>query len=203
MEEPVGGVVVCGGRSRRMARSKACLPLGGEPMLLRVVRRLAAIASPIVVVSAKGRPLPPLPSEVTLAFDRLEDAGPLEGIRVGLETLAGQVDRAFVTSCDAPLLQPAFVRAVVDRLGEADMAVPCDGQHVHCLAGAYRVTLAEPIERLLQAGERRPRALLEQVAAVKIPVDELRPVDPRLESLRNINTPEEYQVLVDEVDFDD
>ena len=48
----VGGIVLCGGQSRRMGRPKAWLPFAGETMLARVVRLLSEAVSPIVVVAS-------------------------------------------------------------------------------------------------------------------------------------------------------
>ena len=106
----VGGIVLCGGKSRRMGQSKAMMPFAGEPMLVRVVRLLSEAVGPIVVVAAPDQDLPELPLEVTIAYDRQPDRGPLEALAVGLGTLAGRVDRAFVIACDAPLLLPEFIR---------------------------------------------------------------------------------------------
>ena len=48
-----GGIVLCGGESRRMGRDKASLPFGPETLLQRVVRQLASQVFPIVVVAAE------------------------------------------------------------------------------------------------------------------------------------------------------
>ncbi|MCA9165188.1 MAG: NTP transferase domain-containing protein, partial [Planctomycetales bacterium] len=61
------GVVLCGGKSRRMGESKATLPFGDELMVQRVVRLLSEVVSPIVVVAAEGQTLPELPAGTLLA----------------------------------------------------------------------------------------------------------------------------------------
>ena len=48
----VGGIVLCGGQSKRMGRPKAWLPFAGELMLPRVVRLLRTSVEPVVVVAA-------------------------------------------------------------------------------------------------------------------------------------------------------
>src|SRR5271157_2359743 len=48
----IGGIVLCGGQSTRMGRSKAWLAFGKETMLQRVVRILSETLSPIIVVAA-------------------------------------------------------------------------------------------------------------------------------------------------------
>ena len=57
------GVVLAGGRSRRMGTSKAWLDWHGSSLLERVVAVVdRAVDGPVVVVSAVGQLLPALPA---------------------------------------------------------------------------------------------------------------------------------------------
>ena len=188
----IGGIVLCGGRSTRMGRPKLSLPFGHESMLERVVRILADVVSPIVVVAAADQELPPLPADILIARDDQPALGPLAGLRVGLSTLRTRVVAAYATACDAPLLRPEFARAMIELLGDHDMAIPRDGAYHHPLASVYRTSLADTIGSLIAAGRMRPLFLLDECDARVVDVDELRRVDPRLDSLRNTNTEEEY-----------
>src|ERR1700674_4440718 len=104
----IGGIVLCGGKSTRMGSPKALLAFGAETMLQRVVRLLATVVSPIVVVAAPQQSLPELPVDVAITRDEQEGRGPLEGLGVGLKALPGTIEVAYVTSCDVPLLVPGF-----------------------------------------------------------------------------------------------
>lgn len=192
----VGGVVLCGGHSSRMGQPKALLPFGDETLLQRVVRILGDVVHPIVVVAAAGQELPPLPPSVRIVRDADEYAGPLAGMGTGLAALADDVDAAYVTACDVPLLQPEFVRGVIALLGESDAAVPRDSEFYHPLAGVYRTRLAPQIAALIAAGRMRPLFLIESVRSVPIDVNALRAFDGNLDSLRNLNTIEEYQAAL-------
>lgn len=189
----VGGVVLCGGHSRRMGRPKFSLPFGEELLLQRVCRILTGVVSPVAVVAAVDQKLPVLPAEVRVVRDEYDSLGPLAGIATGLSTLRHEVDAAFITSCDAPLLKPQFVQQLIERLGDHDVAAPTDGQYDHVLAAVYRTTLADHARQLLANDRRRPLFLVQETDSLRIPVDELRHVDPGLDSLRNINTPEDYE----------
>src|ERR1700724_95875 len=96
----VGGIVLCGGQSKRMGRPKAWLPFAGEIMLPRVVRMLGAVVCPIVVVAAQEQDLPPLPDGVRIVRDEEKGRGPLAGLAAGLAALAGEVEAAYASSCD-------------------------------------------------------------------------------------------------------
>jgi molybdopterin-guanine dinucleotide biosynthesis protein A len=105
------GIILCGGKSRRMGRPKVMLPFGPETMLQRVVRLLGQAVDVTVVVATAGQELPELPSAVVLARDRRPDRGPLEGLAAGLGALGDRAELAFLCGCDVPLLVPAMVAA--------------------------------------------------------------------------------------------
>jgi molybdopterin-guanine dinucleotide biosynthesis protein A len=198
----VGGLVLAGGKSSRMGLPKATLPFGPELMLQRVVRLLSSVVQPIVVVAAPTQELPPLPAEVTLARDEREARGPLEGLLAGLTAIAPQADSAYATSCDVPLLQPAFVQAMIDRLGEADIVVPVEEGFAHPLAAVYRTSVLPHIRELLATDQLRPAFLFDRAITRRIPVDELRPFDPQLATLRNLNRAEDYLAALREADYE-
>src|SRR5262245_45463245 len=113
MDLRIGGIVVCGGQSKRMGRPKAWLPFGGELMLPRIVRILCSVVDPIVVVASLAQELPPLPGSVTVVRDKQEGRGPLQGLSAGLHALDGRVNAAYASSCDVPFLAPGFVRRMI------------------------------------------------------------------------------------------
>ncbi len=208
-----GAIILCGGKSTRMGRDKAALPFGPECMLQRIVRLLGDVIAVdrIVVVAALDQRLPELPPGVLVARDQRPERGPLEGLAAGWRAMPRYVDAAYATSCDVPLLVPEFVRRMIALLdappppdslpgggGEGtsrsyDIAVPRDGDHHHPLAAVYRRSVLEHIQRLLGADRLRPRFLFDELCTREVPVDDLRSVDPRLDTLKNLNTLEDYQ----------
>jgi molybdopterin-guanine dinucleotide biosynthesis protein A len=192
-----------------MGRPKAWLPLGDRTMLETVIAAVAAGlrlagaqsgpdagAPPIVVVAAPGQELPPLPAGVDRAEDAVEGEGPLRGMQAGFAAIAGRADIVYVASCDAPLVRPEFVAWMIGCLGDHDIAVPYVGDRHHPLAAVYRTRVADAIGELLAAGRRRPFDLFERARTRLVTADELRAVDPGLDSLRNFNSPAEYEALV-------
>jgi molybdopterin-guanine dinucleotide biosynthesis protein A len=189
----VGGIGLCGGESRRMGRPKAWLPFGGELLLQRVVRILGEAVQPIVVVAAPDQDIPPLPPPVSIVRDAHRGRGPLQGLAAGLRRIAELGgDAAYASSTDVPFLQPAFVRRVIELLGDAAIAVPRVEDRYHPLAAVYRTTVLGEIDRLLAAGRLRPFFLFDAVPTRAIEAADLQKADPTLETLRNLNTPDDY-----------
>lgn len=198
-----GGIILCGGKSSRMGRDKATLPFGPELMLNRVIRLLSEVVEQknIVIVAAPGQQLPRLPAGVTVTHDRRPDHGPLEALSAGLTCLNDNVAAAYVTSCDAPLLVPAFAARMFDVLDQYDIAVPRDVEHFHPLAAVYRRSVLPAVEKLLLADRLRPQFLFDEVNTRFVEVDTLRDVDAQLQTLMNLNRPDDYQAALESVGF--
>jgi molybdopterin-guanine dinucleotide biosynthesis protein A len=182
-----------------MGRPKAWLPFAGELMLPRVVRLLREVVRPLVVVAAPDQEVPPLSPDVAVVRDEEKGRGPLQGLAAGLDALRGQAEAAYLSSCDVPFLQPAFVRRLLDLLGEKSICVPhVDGYH-HPLVAVYRLDVAGAVDRLLAENRLRPFFLFEAVPTRIVEAAELADVDPTFQTLRNLNTPEDYQAALQEV----
>jgi molybdopterin-guanine dinucleotide biosynthesis protein A len=182
-----------------MGSPKAWLLLEGETLLARVVRRIAEVASPIVVVAAPGQGIPPLPEGVLVARDPVSGRGPLQGIAAGLDALVGRASAVFVSSTDVPFLHPALIRRLHALRGEDfAIAVPRAQGHYHPLSAIYGLEARAEIAALLAADRLRPFFLFERMPtifadeALLLEGEELRAADPALLSLENVNTPEQF-----------
>ena len=198
----LGAVILCGGESRRMGRPKAWLDFGPERMLQRVVRQVATVAEDVALVAATGQELPPLPPSVIVVHDPVHGLGPLQGLAAGLAALPDRVELAYATATDVPFLQTGWIRRLAELIGANDLAIPhCEGYH-HPLAALYRrATVLPAIEDLLRADRRRLIFLMDSLPTRVVSEEELRGVDPRLGTLRNLNTPEEYHAALAEAGF--
>jgi molybdopterin-guanine dinucleotide biosynthesis protein A len=197
--QQVGGIILCGGQSKRMGQPKAWLPFGGETMLQRVVRLLGEIVRPIVVVAAPGQDVPPLPADIVTVRDEERGRGPLQGLAAGLSALRGRVEAAYLSSCDVPFLRPSFVRRMIELLDDRAICVPfVDGFH-HPLAAVYRVEIVNSVTQLLSENRLRPVFLFETASTRIVEARELIDVDSDLQSLRNLNTPEDYEKALDDL----
>ena len=176
-----------------MGQPKLSLPFGDELLLQRVVRILSTVVNPIVVVAAENQELPPLPDDIIIVRDEQENLGPLGGISVGLKALDGISDAAYVTGCDTPLLQTSFIQQMIDSLESYDIAIPKDGKYHHPLAAVYRVNVLPKIQQLIANNRMRPLFLIEECHSLQIDINDLRNVDAKLDTLRNLNSPEDYE----------
>jgi molybdopterin-guanine dinucleotide biosynthesis protein A len=189
-----GAVVLCGGESRRMGRPKAWLPFGEELMLERVVRLAGTVAQPMIVVAAPGQELPPLAADVAIVRDSVSGRGPLQGLAAGLAAFDNSVDLIYATATDVPFLEPRWMTRLVELAAGYDLVIPHVAGFYHPLAALYRPAAVLPaIESLLLADRLRPVFLVEAVKTRVVDEGEMRAVDPALDTLRNLNYPEDYE----------
>jgi len=152
---------------------------------LRIARQLS---DEVWVVAREGQAVA---TDAPVARDPAEGLGPLAGIAAGLRAV--RAERAFVTACDAPLLEPRFAEALHRlSLGRAG-AIPRSEGHLVPTSAVYTTALAPVAEALLAAGRRRPRDLVERADLRVVEAAELRTVDPELHSLFDCDTPEAYR----------
>ena len=181
-----GAIILCGGQSKRMGADKASLPFGPEYMLQRVVRIVAESVAleNVAVVASPGQDLPELPEQVIVTRDRHPNRGPMEGLASGLAALPRDVEAAYLTGCDTPLLVSAWIEELFRLLENDEIVVPLDGEHYHPLSAVYCCHLLPEIEAALSAGRMALHKFIAQRKTKEVPVDQLRNVDPDLHSLK-------------------
>lgn len=194
-----------------MGTAKAGLEWHGSTLLRHVTGVVARIVdTPVVVVAAPGQELPELEPTVVVRRDPEEGRGPMQGLAVGLAAAAEYAETAFVCSTDLPFLHTAFVRAVL-RGFEAgyeatdastappDVVLPFVRGYRQPMAAGYRTDLVSRIQKLLDAGRLRPAHLFEECTVRQLDDAELLAdpalarVDPELDSIVNVNAPEDYR----------
>lgn len=200
--------MLAGGRSTRMGAPKASLEWHTSTILRQVTGVVSrAVDGPVIVVRAPGQELPTLDPQVIVCDDPEEGRGPMLGLAVGLAAAAEHATVAFVCSTDLPFLHSAFVAAVLRGFGTpmdgTDTAVDVVLPHVHGyrqpMAAGYRTDLAPRVEKLIAADRWRPAHLFEEVAvrqldeAALLTDRRLAELDPELDSVLNINTPDDYR----------
>jgi molybdopterin-guanine dinucleotide biosynthesis protein A len=126
---------------------------------------------------------------------------------------------AFVCSTDLPFLHSAFVTAVLCGFDPApasgepvldvadpaapeaapDVVLPVVGGYRQPMAAGYRTDLAPRVEKLIEAQRMRPAHLFEEVnvrrldEAMLLADARLARADPELDSVLNVNTPDDYR----------
>ncbi len=190
-------IVLAGGMSRRLGRNKAIELVGGQPLLHRVLSRVAQIASDTVVVLASQSQAEDLslPLGVNTALDIYPGKGSLGGIYTGLSAVRNQW--ALVVSCDMPFLNIELLNEMWHRNTGFDAVVPVlDGRPEPTHAFYSKVCLPH-IQGKLESGDLKIARFFDSVNVNFMPQSDVENLDPQRLSFFNVNTQEDLDRALD------
>ncbi len=176
-------LVLAGGESRRMGRTKAWLQVGETTLVRWVTERLAPVFSEVVVSFAEPEQVQHL-LPYRLVFDRKPSAGPLAGLEAGLSTARNEI--IFAVACDMPYVTRELAEMAVVACRGCDAAIPKIEGRPEPACAAYRRSALPAITAALDAGHNKASDLAEQ-----LDVTWLEGIDPAL--FRSLNDPDDYE----------
>ena len=184
----VSGVILAGGKSRRMGGfPKALIPFGGRSLIEHIAETLRSVLSDCLVVTNT----PDLYASLGLPMvgDVFPESGSLGGIYTGLQ--AAPAGHALCVACDMPFLSAPLAAHLAGRAGEADVVIPDAGGKLQTLHAVYGKACLPAMERRLRAGHFTIADVLGDVRVVRLSAGEVAPfADPDV-AFMNLNTPED------------
>lgn len=199
----VTAVILAGGRSSRFGRDKLAEPIDGRPLLSYAIDAVRPFSTEILVVVAPGTgPATAVPEGVTLVHDPVAFEGPLAGLLAGLA--AAREPIVLIVGGDMPTLVGAILAAMLAELDAPNASSAPEGpaapdgveavvlEHEHRARPLPMVVRRRPAlaaaEHLIEAGERRLRAVTGTLATRVIPESRWRTIDPDGLTLHDIDT---------------
>ena len=197
---PVTGVILAGGKSRRMGQNKALIQLGSDTLIGHVIDRMRLVTDELLLIT--NTPAEYVHLGVSMYDDIIPDTGTLGGIYTGL-TYASY-DAVLCVGCDSPFLVPNLLTYLVSVLGEHDAVMPYTYKEIpadstdtqiilQTLCAAYAKRCLPIIELMLHKSELRVHALAEHAHVQRVPPEVWQVFDAEGVSFFNINTPEDFE----------
>ena len=201
----LAGVVLAGGRSARMGAPKALLDFRGQPFVVRILEALEAleVKTRVVVVGPDAaRIRPALAGHDCLIVENADvDGGPIASLRAALRALQTvQPSAALAWPVDLPHVRVTTVERLLETFRRAPPPAPAVVPTFAERRGHPVLWGAALFEELLTsdaATRHGARAVLHAHAAEIVPV---AVDDPAV--IDDLNTPEDYERLVREVNRD-
>jgi len=180
-------IILAGGKSSRLGRSKPLQPIGNKSLIQWVIDRLAILSAEIIIATAHGEAIPcSSTATIRTVADVYPDRGPLGGIYSGLR--ASSSARAIVAGCDTPFLSVDLLQYITQASPASDVVVPRMNHKVEPLCAVYSRNCVAPIQELLEQNESRIIELFSMVRVRYIEEDEVNRFDPEHLSFFNINS---------------
>ena len=188
--EPIYGLILAGGASKRMQRDKAALEYQGKTQLARAFELASRHVAKVFVSLRPHQTSDPTRAQRPMIVDLGEGEGPIAGIR---SALAAHPKVAWlVLACDLPFLSDAALEELLRRRDPNALATAYKSTHdglPEPLCAIWEPSAAPALAAYQAAGGHCPRKFLIRHGAHLIDLP-----DPR--ALDNVNTPEEYSQAV-------
>ena len=166
-------VVAAGGKSTRMGQDKRFLPLDGEPLLARTLRKGRAAGFSSIVLAAEGvrSDLAALAEEfcARLVTDEIPAQGPASAIAAGLS--AAETQWSLVLSADMPFFDLELVRTLLPHAaGDTQVVLPTLSGYWQPLAALYRRDAGAVFAAAIARGDRKLGMILRKLAVREVPL---------------------------------
>jgi molybdopterin-guanine dinucleotide biosynthesis protein A len=186
-------IVLAGGKSTRFGRDKISQLVAGEPLIQRVINRLASFGDEIIMVLAPGIFVAPFPSQVKIrkVYDIYPGRGSLGGVYTGL--VSSTLPLNIVVACDMPFLNVNLLQYMIDISQGYDLVIPRLNNNVEPLHAVYSKNCIKVIERLWEAGKTKVLDIQYSVKTRYVEEQEIDKFDPKRLSFINVNTQEDLK----------
>jgi molybdenum cofactor guanylyltransferase len=196
LPESVVGVLLAGGKSSRMGGGDKCLrPLGGKPILTRIIDRLRPQVSDIVI-NANGDPARFAAFGLPVVSDSVAGyQGPLAGVHAALEWVKANrpgVEHVVTVATDTPFFPNDLVQRLLEATSDASgFRVAQSEMGVHPVIGLWPIGLSEALETSLKRGERKVTAWTKDHGAVPVFFSPVEVGGKSIDPFFNINAPDD------------
>jgi molybdenum cofactor guanylyltransferase len=183
----ITGVILVGGKSRRMGTDKAFLELDGKPLIERLLAAFAECFSQTILVGNNGQRFSHY--DVPVVAD-IYAGSPLGGIFSGL--YHSTTRSIFVASCDLAYPNCSVIRQICSLSNGYDAVVPVLTHGFETLCAVYSKSCQPAIQSMLEKGNHRIFDLYPQISLRSVPYEELANNDQDGRAFLSVNTPDEF-----------
>ncbi len=188
-------VILCGGRSRRMNfQDKMNLKIG-EVRFLDIIKEKLEFFGDVAISASQAQVETriELQNEKNVVADLYYDVGPFGGIYSVMKAMeSSDAEYYFVVSCDMPFIEREIIETLYGYLQESDDAViAVTHGKIQPLFAIYSSKIKDAILHQIEIEEYRILDMYDKINTRYVELD-------ARDTLRNINTPEEFKKEIDE-----
>jgi molybdopterin-guanine dinucleotide biosynthesis protein A len=186
---PLTGIILAGGKNIRMGENKAFIRVQGQRIIDRTAELFHEIFEHVILVT--NEPLTYAQLNLEIVADFIPESSSLIGMYTGLFYAAAPY--CFVVACDMPFLNRKVIDYMVSLRNGYDVVIPLLDDGYHPIHALYSRRCIPPIEELIRTGNFKITDFFNRVTVREVTEKELRSLDPSMEAVLNINTPEDLE----------
>ncbi len=189
----ISGVVLAGGRGRRLGSDKATVLLGGEQLILRPLRVLQQLSTNVLIAHGgeeQRRALEALHLRARLVADSGE--GPLGGLLSTFRVAGGKW--VLVAPCDAPFVSRELYVELLARAQGAEGSVPRLQRRENPVIAVYRRDVfLRAAQGVVEEGNQSMMELLPRLRLSYLEEETLREMPYGLSCILDVDSPEDLE----------
>jgi len=188
--QEITGIILVGGKSRRMGQDKALLSVQGKTLVERALEPFQQTFAQVLLIGDRPERfaayhLPVIPD--------LYPGSSLGGLYTGL--FHASTEHIFVTSCDLPFPNLAILHYLCCLKDGYDAVIPCSSQGTEPLFACYRKSCLDTMRDRLEQQRFSISAVCSSLHTRQVPYQDIAPFDPAGTAFLNLNKPEDITLL--------
>ncbi|MDA3917963.1 MAG: molybdenum cofactor guanylyltransferase [Deltaproteobacteria bacterium] len=185
------GVILAGGKNSRLpGKRKAFQKVGNSMILENISAMVASLFKEIIIVVNEPGEFADL--DMSIVTDIIPSKCALAGLHAGL--FYASFPYAYVTACDTPFVNQLVVEHIVGQIEPGyDVIVPRTDDGLEALSAVYSKDCIPLIEDNLEKNIFMIKKFFRKKKVKEIPVEQLKKIDPQMQFIFNVNTPEDLK----------
>ena len=185
------GVILAGGKNSRLPGKKKTFRKIGDLMILETIYELFSNLFKEVIIVV-NEPEEFAGWDMTVVTDIIPSQCALAGLHAGL--FYASFPYAYVTACDTPFVKQSVVEYIVGQIeSKYEVIIPRTDDGLEALSAVYSKDCIPLIENNLKKNIFMIKKFFRKKKVKEIPVEKLKALDPEMEFIFNINTPEDLE----------
>jgi len=185
------GVILAGGQNSRLPGKKKAFRKVGELMILDTIYKLFSNLFKEVIIVV-NEPEAFVGWDMTIVTDIIPSKCALAGLHAGL--FYASFPYAYVTACDTPFIEQSIVEYIVGQIEpKYDVIIPRTDDGLEALSAVYSKECIPLIEDNLKKNIFMIKKFFRKKKVKEIPVEQLKALDPQMQFIFNINTPQDLE----------
>jgi molybdopterin-guanine dinucleotide biosynthesis protein A len=188
------GVVLAGGKSRRMGKDKRFLEVAGRPLLEHVCAVLEPLFPELILSLAYPEPeIQVKPFRVVT--DVIPDCAALGGLYTALS--GSSHSRIFVVACDMPFITALSIERFLSLVGECDVGLAELATGIQPMHAVYSKACLPAIRRMIDQKQLKIQTLatLKELSVQVLTERDLAGMSNHMLPFLNVNTPADYELV--------
>lgn len=193
MIEDIAGVVLAGGKSKRMGMDKRHLSVHGKPLLDRVTSVLLELFPEVLLVLAE-EDISRQDDRIRVVTDLIPDRAAVGGLYTGL--YHSRYPRVFVVACDMPFINPDVIELFLQQIDATDIVMAQLVTGLQPLHGLYSKRCLPILKEMIDARDLRLQNIADKQGLTMrcISEAEIKALDPQCLSFLNLNSPADLEL---------